>query len=132
MGESDARVGKARAGRLNRLPRRSDFLRLTASRTRIATPGFLLQAAPAPADQASQPLRVGFTASRKIGNAVARNRARRRLRALAASVMPDRARPDWDYVLVARQAVLQRDFATLSDDLGNALLRLRAGRGSQP
>ena len=79
MSDSDARIRGAGTGRPNRLPKRADFQRLTASRTKIATPAFLLQAGAAPV-ATSTPLRIGFTASRKIGNAVARNRARRRLR----------------------------------------------------
>jgi ribonuclease P protein component len=115
------------AGRPARLPRRTDFLRLTASRRKVATPAFLLQAAPAPAGKALPPLRVGFTASRKIGNAVERNRARRRLRALAAAILPHGARPDWDYVLVARREALRRDFATMGEELRAALRRLQPG-----
>jgi ribonuclease P protein component len=73
-------------------------------------------------------IRVGFTASRKIGSAVARNRARRRLKALALRILPEHAEPGFDYVLVARQAVLQRSFDGLCDDLCLALRRLQAWR----
>jgi len=67
-------------------------------------------------------VQVGFTASKKIGNAVARNRAKRRLRALARDVLPALAQPGWDYVLVAKpQATLSRLFADLRDDLTAAL-----------
>jgi len=99
-------------------------------------PGFVLQAAPAPADLAgadSTPaegdgpaVRVGFTVSRKVGNAVERNRVRRRLREVARLVIPDQARPDLDYVMVGRQAALKRDFAVLRQDLVEALRRLKA------
>jgi ribonuclease P protein component len=94
-------------------------------------PGFVLQAAPIPADLAPAdidrpPVRVGFTVSRKVGSAVERNRVRRRLREVARIVIPDQARPDLDYVLVGRQAALKRDFAALRQDLVEALKRLRA------
>jgi ribonuclease P protein component len=89
-------------------------------------PGFVLQAAPAPADIALPAIRVGFTVSRKVGNAVARNRVRRRLREIARMVIPSRARPGLDYVLVGRQAALQRDFAAMRQDLVEALKRLQA------
>ena len=89
-------------------------------------PGFVLQAAPAPADLDRPAVRVGFTVSRKVGNAVERNRVRRRLRELARDVMPAQARPDLDYVLVGRQAALKRDFATLRQELVEALKRLKA------
>jgi len=89
-------------------------------------PGFVLQVAPAPADVHGPEIRVGFTASRKVGNAVTRNRARRRLREVARLVIPAQARSDLDYVLVARQAAVGRDFAALQRELREALKRLRA------
>ena len=67
-------------------------------------------------------MRVGFTASKKIGNAVARNRAKRRLRAAAREVLAQAARPGWDYVLVARpEATIARPFADLLRDIAEAL-----------
>jgi ribonuclease P protein component len=103
---------------------RSDFLR-TASAQRQATQGFLLQARARSDDSAL--VRVGFTCSKKIGNAVARNRAKRRLRALAQVILPHAARPGWDYVLVGRPtATIERDFALLLADLQSALARVHA------
>lgn len=89
-------------------------------------PGFVLQAAPAPAELVLPAVRVGFTVSRKVGNAVVRNRVRRRLREVAKLVIPGQARPDLDYVLVGRQAALKRDFATLQRELVEALKKLKA------
>lgn len=68
-----------------------------------------------------QEARIGFTASRKIGGAVSRNRAKRRLRAAAAAVMPGRALAGHDYVLVARSGVLTCVFAKLVAELISAL-----------
>jgi len=91
-------------------------------------PGFVLQAAPAPDGVEGQvpTIRVGFTVSRKVGNAVERNRVRRRLREIARAVIPAQAAPGLDYVLVGRQAALKRDFATMRQELVEALKRLKA------
>ncbi len=89
-------------------------------------PGFVLQAAPLPADTVLSAIRVGFTVSRKVGNAVIRNRVRRRLREVARLVIPGQARADLDYVLVGRQGALKREFAILQQDLLEALKRLKA------
>ena len=89
-------------------------------------PGFVLQTAPIPSDLSSPAIRVGFTVSRKVGNAVIRNRVRRRLREVARLVIPGQARPDLDYVLVGRQGALARDFVALREELFDALKRLKA------
>lgn len=67
---------------------------------------------------------VGFTASRRVGGAVERNRARRRLKALASQVLAGRARPGWDYVLVARADAATRPWSMLVADLEAALDRI--------
>jgi ribonuclease P protein component len=88
-------------------------------------PGFVLQAAPVPADETIPSVRVGFTVSRKVGNAVVRNRVRRRLREVARLVI-GQARPDLDYVLIGRQGALTREFTVLQQELLEALKRLKA------
>ena len=98
---------------------RADFLRAAQAR-RQGTGGFLLQARFR--DDAATDVRVGFTASKKIGNAVFRNRAKRRLREVARAILPDLGHAGWDYVLVARPgATVDRDFALLLDDLRAAM-----------
>jgi len=111
-----------------RLKRRPDFLRVAGGRQKWVAPGLILQAlrqddAP-PSTGETAPARVGFTASAKVGNAVVRNRARRRLRAAAASVLPLHAEPAHDYVLIARAGTLKRRFADLLVDLEAGLKRL--------
>ncbi|MDE0203281.1 MAG: ribonuclease P protein component [Rhodospirillaceae bacterium] len=111
--------------RIATLKKRSDFLRVRAGGRRWAAPGLVLQAAPAPeADAKEKQVRVGYTASRRIGNAVARNRAKRRLRAAVAHVMPVSAQCGNDYVVIARAATLTRPFDALTGDLAAALARV--------
>ena len=109
--------------RLVRLKTRADFLRVAATRARAARPGLVLQAAPQPGETGAR-LRVGYTASRRVGNAVARNRAKRRLRAAAASVLPVLGRDGIDYVLIARAGTGARPYAELLADLEGALRQL--------
>lgn len=68
--------------------------------------------------------RCGITASRKVGGAVKRNRAKRRLRSLARMVMPQRAHKGTDYVLIAREEVLKREFSAMLQELEHALKKV--------
>ncbi len=110
-----------------RLTRRAEFLFVARSRSRSAMPGLVLQAARrsagAGAPAGSAP-RVGFTASKKVGNAVARNRVKRRLRALAEGCLPEMAQAGYDYVLIGRRATIERSFPALQNDLLTALKRV--------
>jgi ribonuclease P protein component len=105
-----------------RLKRRREFLRVAAARTKAVTPGMIVQALARDDDTAQ--IRVGFTASRKVGNAVVRNRARRRLKALVAELLPGRGQAATDYVLIARGETATRPFEALRSDLLQALSRL--------
>lgn len=107
---------------IRRLLKRREFLRVARKGRRFATPGIVVQACPRPG---AGDIGLGLTASRKVGKAVVRNRARRRLRALAHEVLPSCARPGYDYVLIARAATATRSFAGLRDDLNQALRRLK-------
>jgi ribonuclease P protein component len=111
---------------LVRLKTRADFLRVAASGRRAVRPGLMLQAATTPPETAfgidgAPAARVGFTASRKVGNAVARNRAKRRLRAAAAEILARDARRGTDYVLIARAETGERRYVELLGDLASAL-----------
>ncbi|MDB5373191.1 MAG: ribonuclease protein component [Belnapia sp.] len=107
-------------GRLSRLTRRSEFLRVAGRGRKAARPALVLQALP----QSEGPLRVGFTATKKIGNAVARNRAKRRLRAAARLTLAEAPPPGWDLVLIARNDTGTRPWDKLLADLRGALRHL--------
>lgn len=114
---------------LTGLTRRAEFLRAAKGR-RVPAPAFLLQAVKRPEDSSPGGPRVGFTCSKKVGNAVARNRAKRRLRAAARLVLPDIGRPGWDYVLIGRaQHTASRPFDALVADLRDAVAAAHAPAG---
>lgn len=112
---------------LDTLRKRADFVAASRAR-RQATPGMIVQARKRGADDAPGLIRVGFTCSKKVGNAVARNRAKRRLRAVARELLPAHGRPGWDYVLIGRAtATAARPFDKLQGDLIYALKKLHQG-----
>jgi ribonuclease P protein component len=117
--------------RLSRLKTRAEFLRVAAARSRAARPGLVLQAAPR-LDKPEGELRVGFTASRRVGNAVVRNRAKRRLRTAAALVLPLHGKAGVDYVLIAREGTGERPYAALLADLEGALRQLAHPQSVRP
>jgi ribonuclease P protein component len=120
--------------RIARLTQRSEFLHAAAQGRKSAMPGLVLQAVrPAvkrrveeDTDGDEVPFRVGYTASRRVGGATQRNRAKRRLREAVARVMPGHAKPGHDYVVIARAATVHRAFDDLLKDLETALARLGA------
>ena len=77
-------------------------------------------------------MRVGYTASKRVGNAVARNRAKRRLRAAAAAVLATKGKPGTDYVLIARGDTGARPYAELLADIEGALRQLTRRRRAAP
>lgn len=87
-------------------------------------PGFVLLVRERSDDDAT--VRVGFTVTRKIGNAVVRNRMKRRFRALVRDTFPDHAIAGADHVLIGRSSGIERDYATLAAELKRALARLAA------
>ncbi len=146
---------------IGRLKTRPEFLKVAASGAKWVTPGLVLQArrrpaspgpaSPGPAssgpassgpaslsagtaaDSGAEQVRVGFTVSRKVGNAVRRNRARRRLRAAVAEVVPEHGRAGCDYVLIGRAGTLDRVYTDLVADLRTALARIgtKGSRGNR-
>jgi ribonuclease P protein component len=108
--------------RLGRLKARPEFLLVAGKGRKWTTPGLILQARrrETTANEDST-IRIGFTVSRKVGGAVERNRAKRRLRALANERLPEGGRAGTDYVLIGRQATIRRPFELLRQDLDQAL-----------
>lgn len=107
--------------------RRADFL--SANRgLRVARPGFVLLAQP----NDGKGKRYGITVTKKVGNAVVRNRIKRRFRELLWAALPDKGLPDHDHVLIARDGAIERDFTQLTEELNDALERARAGQVDPP
>ena len=105
------------------IPSRAGFLAARDSGIKAVAAGFVLQAALTGRDD----WRLGLTASKKTGNAVRRNRARRRLRALARNELARRARPGTDYVMIARHGTAERSWDDLVADLHKTIGYLHRG-----
>jgi len=106
------------------LTKRADFLSANAG-TRNARAGFVLLTRP----NGGQGIRFGITVTKKIGNAVVRNRMKRRFRELLRAALPTQGLPDHDHVLIGRAGGVERDFALMADELAKALDRAREGKG---
>jgi ribonuclease P protein component len=103
-----------------RLTRRAEFLRAAAKGRKAAMAGVVLQALPR---EDHGPARLGFTVTKKIGNAVIRNRTRRRLKEAARLVLDEHPMSGFDLVLIGREATRKRSFVALQEDLRRALAR---------
>lgn len=120
---------------VDRLKTRADFLRAARGIRRVEGAITLETCATPPGEAATAKVRIGVTASKKIGNAVARNRAKRRLRAAARELLPLLGKQGHDYVLVARGTTVARPFTALLCDITTALksahrkLDAKAGEG---
>jgi len=120
--------------KIERLKKRPDFLR-AAKAPNLARGAVFMQMRPRHDDDPL--IRVGFTATKKIGGSVQRNRAKRRLREAARLLLPLHGRPSCDYVFIARGGTGQRPWGRLLDDVKTALISLaadldRAGPGQAP
>jgi len=112
--------------KLGRLKKRSEFLYVRDGAYK-AIGGLVIQSR---ANPDHSEIKVGFTATKKTGNAVTRNRAKRRLRAIAQAVLPELGIAGHDYVFIARNNTTQRDFNDLLDDAKKALISLSKKRHS--
>jgi ribonuclease P protein component len=117
-------AARPRIAFMERLRQRADFL-AAASGIKVPAAAFVLQARKR-ADQG--PARLGFTVSKKVGNAVERNRVRRRLRDIVRLSGTNRMQSGHDYVLIGRRAALKIPFARIAEDFEGALRRMHAGR----
>ena len=106
---------------IGKLSRRADFLAANGA-LRAPTPGFVLLVRPR--GDGDPAMRLGLTVSKKVGNAVVRNRMKRRFRELARKVLPQAGHEGADHVLIGRQGGIERDFALLEADLRRALAKL--------
>lgn len=114
--------------RLVTMKTRREFL--AAARSRRAARNSLVLQGRRRTDATDTEIRVGYTASRKVGNAVLRNRAKRRMRAAAAAVLPAAGRPGWDYVLIARHgSTAHCEYSGLVKDLETALRSVHGSHG---
>ena len=107
--------------------KRADFLAANRG-LRVARPGFVLLAHP----NGGLGKRFGVTVTKKIGNAVVRNRMKRRFRELLRAALPEAGLADHDHVLIGREGGIERDFARLREELAIALERAAAGKGDKP
>ena len=106
------------------LTKRADFLAANSG-TRNARAGFVLLTRP----NGGQGMRFGITVTKKIGNAVVRNRMKRRFRELLRAALPTQGLADHDHVLIGRAGGIERDFHRMADELAQALARAREGKG---
>ena len=106
------------------LTKRADFLAANSG-TRNARAGFVLLTRP----NGGEGIRYGITVTKKIGNAVTRNRMKRRFRELLRAALPVQGLADHDHVLIGRAGGIERDFHLMADELAKALERAREGRG---
>ncbi len=106
------------------LTKRADFLAANSG-LRNARSGFVLLTRP----NDGRGIRFGITVTKKIGNAVVRNRMKRRFRELLRAALPKQGLPDHDHVLIGRAGGVERDFHTMADELAKALERAAQGRG---
>jgi len=114
---------------IRHLRKRWQFLACAKGKS-LARGGLVIQILPRP--DGDPAIGVGFTATKKVGGAVVRNRAKRRMREVARQLLPLHGSPSHDYVFVARAGAAERAWPRLLDDAKSALLALAAGGGDEP
>ena len=109
---------------LTRILKRPEYLRVKQQGISVAESGLVIQAAPVANSSSYLQPRVGFTVSKRVGNAVKRNRARRRLKSIASDVLPKEGFQSWDYVFIGRLVTLDRPYDLLLEDTRAALRKI--------
>ncbi len=110
---------------VTKLTKRPDYLAVAKTRRKWVTPSFIIQAKPDCQD--GQMVAIGFTASKKVGNAVKRNKARRRLKEAARSTITKHGQASWSYVFIARGAAISYPYEKILSDMKWALVKLHSG-----
>lgn len=118
--QRDASVFALKLMNILSLKKREDFVNIAKKGNKAVAKGLVLQVIENPTNS-EKPLNIGFTVTKKVGNAVVRNRVKRRLRALANKIMQNNADYSYNYVLIGRHATIKRSFADLEKDLKFAL-----------
>jgi ribonuclease P protein component len=103
-----------------RIKKRRDFVAAASKGNKVVATTLVLQGF-APPEAATNTLRVGFTVTKKVGNAVVRNRIRRRLKAAASQLFAENGRSGWDYVVIGRARALDESFDIILRDLRYAI-----------
>ncbi|MEL7428717.1 MAG: ribonuclease P protein component [Pseudomonadota bacterium] len=127
--KNEARKPGAATPPIASLKKRRDFLRLRNSK-RSQSKNFTVQGGLS--SDPKDTIRVGFTVTTKIGNAVVRNRIKRRLRQVANSVLPIKGLRGFDYVVIARRAALRAEFAEMTAQFASALDHIHKGSNPSP
>ena len=119
---------------ITHLRKRSEFLKVRTARLRYVRQGLIMQMREHNLDEKESDdvgsLRLGFTVSKKVGNAVVRNRVKRRLKSAAKAILPTQALANRDLVIIGRQYTLKQPFQELLNDLEYALKKLKSHKES--
>lgn len=116
---------------LETLTERKDFIAMSKTGRKWVTKGFVVQADPV-GENNDAPIKVGYTVTKKVGNAVVRNRCKRRLREIARQVIATSGTPGWRYVLIGRDDTPDYPYSQLINDLKWAIRKLSAGADLKP